>query len=258
MINNYYEIIESKNPKGVVVITHGIALYSKYYKEFAKAINKSGYHVLLYDVKGHGRSYGIRGDLDNYEVVVNDLYNIVSFIHNKYELPIYLLGHSMGGLITNLYSTFYQNFDGLIILSTPYKFSFFNKLMIKLLRLFKVKDMKTNYHDKNLSKLEPIDDSDPLLLKSFTFNLVDNLLIKGGNYYLKHYKNNKKPILLIYGDKDKMASYKTANKYLDKMPIKDKRLVLIKNAYHNLHHDVETKEVVNTITNWLNKRTQKE
>ena len=251
MIYNYFKFIKAKNPKANVVFTHGIALYSNNYLEFLEKIKEKGYNILVYDVRGHGHNKEERGFISGFEVAVSDLSDLIEFVNKDNDLPVYLMGHSMGGLITNIYTSIYDNFDGIIILASPFKFPLSQRFLLKFLPLFKINSIATNYADKNLSKLPPIDDSDPLLLKEFSMSFVNNLIIKGTDYYLKNIGNNKKPILLIYGTKDKMASYKKANIYLNKMKMKDKRLVLINNAYHNLHHEVETDEVVDTIVSWL-------
>ena len=60
LINNamiYVNHKPVKDAKGVVIVTHGIALHTTYYEEVRQALSHAGYHVFLYDVRGHGKSH---------------------------------------------------------------------------------------------------------------------------------------------------------------------------------------------------------
>ena len=168
----YTEQHSAKKPKGIVIITHGIALHALYYRRIAEGLNKGGYSVLLYDVRGHGKSQGKRGDIDSYKTFVKDLHDIVSEVKKETQLPLFLLGHSMGGVITNAYTTMYDDYEGSITLAAP---AFPMNLGIGNILpywLFGKKKFKTNFNDERLSHFPPSDNVDPYALKYFTFRLA--------------------------------------------------------------------------------------
>ncbi|VEU82287.1 alpha/beta fold hydrolase [Acholeplasma hippikon] len=253
----YTEQHSAKKPKGIVIITHGIALHALYYRKIAEGLNKGGYSVLLYDVRGHGKSQGDRGDIKTYQTFIDDLHLIVDEVRKDNNLPIYLLGHSMGAVITNVYATQYDDYDGSISLSAPtipLKLGVLNMLPMWLVGKSKV---KTNFKDERLSHFPPSDNVDPYALKYFTFRLAKQVTKKAVSDTLKKVNNIKKPILIMHGTEDKIVSKENAEHLYDLLPIEDKTLKLIQSGYHNLNHDTVTGEVIKEIIHWLDNQIEK-
>lgn len=93
----------TKNPKGVVVISHGFTETAEKYKEVIYYFLRARYHVYIPEHCGHGRSYRLTEDLslvhvDSWERYVKDLTSVAWTAQAENEgLPLYLYGHSMGG-----------------------------------------------------------------------------------------------------------------------------------------------------------------
>ena len=96
---------EVADAKASIIITHGIAEHSGRYEEITKKLNDQGYSVIRYDLRGHGQSQGKRGALKSYHQFIDDLHVLVSEEKkaNTKRIFLFLIGHSMGGLIVNLY-----------------------------------------------------------------------------------------------------------------------------------------------------------
>ena len=92
-----------ENAKATIIITHGIAEHSGRYQEITDVLNKEGFNVVRYDVRGHGQSQGRRGALKSYHQMIDDLHELVIEEKKNSDLKIFLIGHSMGGLIVNMY-----------------------------------------------------------------------------------------------------------------------------------------------------------
>ena len=105
---------KSKNIKGVVQISHGMAEHSKRYERFAKALTEAGYIVYANDHRGHGRTaktlenVGITGVKDSFLWLIKDMHQLTGIIkkENK-QLKAFLLGHSMGSFLTQGYISLY-------------------------------------------------------------------------------------------------------------------------------------------------------
>jgi alpha-beta hydrolase superfamily lysophospholipase len=84
-------------PKASLILVHGLGEHSARYAHVAAALNKIGVNVYSFDIKGHGLSGGPRAfvkDIAEYRADLTTIYN-----NTPKNLPIILLGHSMGGLI---------------------------------------------------------------------------------------------------------------------------------------------------------------
>ncbi|MGO4890048.1 alpha/beta fold hydrolase [Anaerobacillus sp. MEB173] len=88
---------ESDDPRGVFIIVHGAGEYHVRYEWLKTKLVNEGFHVILGDLPGQGKTRGIRGHIktfDQYIETIESWYEEAK----KYKLPIFLLGHSMGGL----------------------------------------------------------------------------------------------------------------------------------------------------------------
>jgi alpha-beta hydrolase superfamily lysophospholipase len=95
--------------KGVIHIAHGMAEHSERYKETALSLVRSGYHVVAHDHRGHGHSakkeeLGLYAMKNGWSLVKQDMRAVQSYIASEFsDLPVYILGHSMGSFITMAY-----------------------------------------------------------------------------------------------------------------------------------------------------------
>jgi len=95
------QFLPSGTPKGVVLATHGYAEHCGRYRELAHVIVDAGWAALTYDVRGHGRSPGVRGFVERFGDYLEDLAAMQAAAHKLAPegAPLVLLGHSHGGLI---------------------------------------------------------------------------------------------------------------------------------------------------------------
>lgn len=98
----YYQAWTPKNPKGSLIITHGQGEHSECYSRLAEALKDSELTIYAWDLRGHGRSDGVRGYAKEFQDYVRDYEAFLRklTIDNKItEKPIFLLAHSLGGLV---------------------------------------------------------------------------------------------------------------------------------------------------------------
>lgn len=85
-----------ENPRGTVVLVHGLGEHSGRYGHVIDVIHAAGLSVIAYDHRGHGRSPGKQGVLPKAITLFEDLASIIDLVEVR---PLVLLGHSMGGAI---------------------------------------------------------------------------------------------------------------------------------------------------------------
>jgi alpha-beta hydrolase superfamily lysophospholipase len=91
-------------PKSVLIVVHGMAEHGGRYQEFASFLTDHGFAVLAHDHRGHGKtasnSLGFVNADDAFHTLVDGIHSVYKFAEQKYsELPIFLLGHSMGSFL---------------------------------------------------------------------------------------------------------------------------------------------------------------
>jgi alpha-beta hydrolase superfamily lysophospholipase len=113
---------EHTRVKGIVQISHGMAETAARYERLALALTTQGYIVYANDHRGHGRTaesperLGILGQ-DGFHRMVANMAELTDRIRARHkELPIFLLGHSMGSFLTQQYMVqFADKIKGVIL-----------------------------------------------------------------------------------------------------------------------------------------------
>lgn len=89
---------EVSEPRGVIVIVHGAGEHHGRYKWLAEKWNEHGFEVIMGDLPGQGKSRGKRGHIQSFSQYIDVVGEWIEAARKR-NLPILLLGHSMGGLI---------------------------------------------------------------------------------------------------------------------------------------------------------------
>ncbi len=108
----FYRVWEPETARRIVMLVHGYAEHSNRYAHVAAALAADGAAVYAEDHIGHGRSGGERALIVDFEHVVDDLDTLADRARADHPgLPIIMLGHSMGGLLS---SRFAQRHPGVL------------------------------------------------------------------------------------------------------------------------------------------------
>ncbi len=119
-------VLKNVHPKAILQLSHGMAEHIERYNEFAQYLVHKGVFVYGNDHRGHGKTgeksglYGFFAKEDGFEYVVDDLYSVNQWIQKEYpDVPIYLMGHSMGSFLARRYIQKYSHsIKGVIISGT--------------------------------------------------------------------------------------------------------------------------------------------
>lgn len=216
-----------RDQKQVLIIANGWTMSkdSKFIKEMSKLFANS-FDVISFDFRGHGKSSGIYTFTSKES---EDLKSVANYAKKNYN-KIYLIGFSLGGAISIIYSALGENIDRLIIVSAPHSFA-------KIKNFMWAKDFLTNpfkkYEFKICAKLRP----SPIIQKKVRpIDVVERIKI---------------PTLFIAGDSDTITHPEDTKSLFHKAKC-EKKFELFKNCHHaeDLIYQEKTK-LISTCTEWL-------
>lgn len=100
-----YRMVEVQNARAAVIVVHGLGEHGGRYQAFAETMGAYGVSTFAYDQRGHGTSEGRRGHVSGFHVLLQDLDRFRREVSGLIDtrLPLFLLGHSMGGLVALRY-----------------------------------------------------------------------------------------------------------------------------------------------------------
>jgi alpha-beta hydrolase superfamily lysophospholipase len=116
----YYRAWELPRARAAIAVVHGLGEHSGRYEAIADPLSAYGFSTFAMDLRGHGLSEGRRGHVTRFEVFLQDVDRFRRELHGLVDVgtPLFLLGHSMGGLISLRYlEEFDTPFRGGIIVS---------------------------------------------------------------------------------------------------------------------------------------------
>lgn len=279
-------------PKGIVQISHGMVEYIERYRELAAYLNGKGFLVVGNDHLGHGLSVASEDDWgyfcpkDGSSYVVRDLHRLTGIIKKQYpNIPYFLLGHSMGSFMARRYLMQYgKELNGAILLGTgnqPISILETGLSIVWAVKLIKGERYRSRWIQQlmfgqyNKRILNPKSDNDwvtsdqeileaynntPACNFIFTLNgfevLLSTLLYIENKKHIRNIPKNL-PILLLSGKEDPVGNYGKAVEQVyhiyKKEGIKNIKMRLFENCRHELHNEINRKEVYEYIGAWLDK-----
>lgn len=255
-----------KEKRKNIIFVHGALEHSGRYKHLIQALSKNQINFFSFDLRGHGHSGGIKGDSPNFKTLISDLKNFIEFAEQKYQIknPI-LVGHSLGGLISLSYCLENNSSPNLLAVYTsapalsvnltiPMRIKqilgkyLLNPLVPKL-RLPVGLDLNYITHDKS----ELINyQNDPLVFDKMSIRFALEILSQGQKAIEDAHKIKEIPIFLAHGNEDGIAYHKGTEEFYSKLSIKNKKIMIYKNYYHELFNETieRRKQVFTDLISW--------
>ncbi|MEM0377578.1 MAG: alpha/beta hydrolase, partial [Thermofilum sp.] len=194
--------------RALVVGVHGFAEHAGRYEHVGRFLVENGFALYMYDLRGHGRSETVRGHVDRFDQFVEDTAAFIEFARREVGAKTFLLGHSMGGLITVLtVSKAGSKLAGFITSGAALELnvSVFTRIVLQLMAALRpLGRVKTPVNAQLLSKDPDIAQrylSDPLVFKDPTLKL----LVEFGKAVSRIWEVAEKislPALIMHGSED--------------------------------------------------------
>jgi alpha-beta hydrolase superfamily lysophospholipase len=260
----YYWEPQNNEFDKILLVLHGIGFHSKPYQIVAHYLNPEGIGVYALDTRGHGHSSGKRGVLDSPHALVEDVKQMINFLHESHpEKKIFILGESMGGSIALAYTANYQDTIAGLILVAPglqlqvkhfLGFETFKVLFgLMFNRDAKVVSLTDDKLESSSRKQEFIQfkRNDPLSLDRVSVSYLLTLNALNSNWKSRYAEKIMIPTLILHGGKDSIINPNGSQKLYAALATSDKKIVLLPDAYHTLFWDTDTPKVFDEIIDWL-------
>jgi alpha-beta hydrolase superfamily lysophospholipase len=108
-------------PRCIALIAHGYGEHAGRYEHVAqRLVDDLGAAVYAPDHRGHGRTDGATGTVADGEAITSDLHDVADDARAEHpDLPVVLIGHSMGGLIATRFAQRYGDELTALVISSP-------------------------------------------------------------------------------------------------------------------------------------------
>jgi len=245
-------VLKENGHKEWLIVTHGLGEHSGRHEYFFKIFSQN-FNIVLYDLRGHGKSGGKPGYVESFQHYSLDLRAIIEFLKSSYSMTRYsLFGHSMGGLIT---ASFLQNeakkdlYPSKVFLSSPavaapqlmgYFFSNAPKMFYSLatrlpsLPISGILDLKKLSHDQRVYESYIADELNHLKIHT---KLFMELLKTSRDVFSRPLRADC-PLYCSIGSEDALVNADLVVDYFTKVE-KNAQLRVFQGAYHEIHNEVE-------------------
>src|SRR6266853_2282200 len=251
----------SATPRAVVVIVPGFNAHSAYYTWAAEQLVADRFAVYALDLRGRGLSDGERFYVDTFDDYVADVTRFVALAKSKEPVvPIFLLGHSAGGVVASLFTIDHQaELAGFICESFAYQMPAPDFALAVFKGLSHVAPHAHILHLPNERfsrdpKVVEVMDNDPLIAHETQPTQTMAAMVRADERLKKEFPLITLPVLILHGTQDKNTKPSGSQHFYDMAGSADKTLKLYEGGFHDLLNDIDKKLVMRDIIDWVNAR----
>lgn len=249
-------------PRGVIVIVHGLGEHAGRYDHVARRLNDWGFAVRGADQYGHGESGGARGGLPTSNRLLDDLADIVDSTWHRFgpDVPMILLGHSMGGLVAARFvSMAMRPVDGLILSSPALTAGLgsVQKFMLGVVPRFAPNLRTGNGLDANFLSHDPAVvaayQADPLVHNRVSGRLA-KFIVDSGPPTLALASQWSVPTLLMWAGDDKLVDPAGSQAFATLAPKGVVTARRFEAMFHEIFNEPDADAVFDELRRWLDLR----
>ena len=252
----------TSNPKLRILLVHGLGEHSARHTTTINYLtHKLPIEVIRFDLRGAGKSGGNRQWIESFQDYIEDTHEALLYTQKlSPQLPIILMGHSLGGAISISYAAKFQNLLTALILSAPAvnvgsgispTTIYVGKLASKIFPKFQLKSKATHWISRNPHEVQKyLNDS---LSSHFTPLQQGKLIIEQLQKLLILAETIKIPTIIFQGTHDTIVSPEGAFELLKALKSPDKELCYLPMRYHEPHNDYDAEDYLQRVVTWISR-----
>jgi len=257
--------LPENDPKTILILCHGLNEHSGRYHHLAKYFTDQGYGVYGFDHIGHGKSDGTRSYVKDFPTFTDPILITLEIIRaTNPDVPVYLVGHSLGGLIAAKFLIDHQDrISGAVLsgalVSVP---DFISDLTIKIgtiiskfipkLRLIGIDKSALSRDSKVVSDYI----NDPLVYIGKSTARISAVINEGISYVEEKGASISLPIMILHGGKDRICNPSWSTFLHNLVSSQQNHLIIYDELFHEIYNEPEQETVFNDVLSWLEGLTE--
>ena len=226
--------------KKAVLIVHGFAGGTYDQEILANNLELEGFDVYTFTLPGHEKSFLKKVTRD--EWIDECKYQIERLINHNYK-EIYVIGHSMGGVLASYLAANYKEVKKLVLAAPAFKYLTFGEENFELLNA--LKNSPQVFKDYKKEDIIPRMIQFPTSVVKEFMKLVEECQDLPSKIDI--------PTLIIQGSNDKIVPIISSEYVYDNLKSKDKRIILVEGVTHDIFRSKEVEHLTEEIKEFLNK-----
>ncbi len=259
--NIYYQYwLPEGEPKAILLVAHGIAEHSGRYMNVVNHFVPAGYAVYGVDHIGHGKSDGKRVCVERFQDFTKTFKKFFDMIRGWQPIkPIFLVGHSMGGLISAAYLLKHQDeLTGVVFsgpgIKVPENISNAVIFAGKILSVVMPKAGIIQLDAEGICRDPAVVDAylnDPLVYTGKITARLSAEMLKTIQHVTGSAIKIRLPIMIVQGGSDKLVDPSGAQLLYDSVSSEDKKIKIYDGLYHEVFNEPEHGQVLDDVKVWI-------
>lgn len=253
-----YDVYEPADAaRGILLVSHGLGEHGRRYTHVAERLSSIGLLVVVPDHRGHGRSGGPRAGLTRFADYTDDLRAVAGAV-SPGDLPVFVLGHSMGGTIALEYALQYQDeLAGLVLSGAAVQAGDQPKLVLEIAKLLSrvAPGLPTARLESAAISRDPAVvaayEADPMVFHGKVPAGLAGGMLRQMATFPARLPQLRIPVLVLHGADDRLTSPEGSRLVHARVGSTDKDITVYDGLYHEIFNEPERDVVLDDVARWL-------